>query len=64
MMFQGRSVLLAVWGVVPSPTSRQLSSPPIWSWRRLFGRQDPKGPAGVPRLPVAGPDPKADRKQL
>lgn len=56
MMFQGRSVISAVWGIVPAPTSRQMASPPVWSVLRLFRRQVQQRPL-APRLPVASASP-------
>jgi hypothetical protein len=57
MMFQGRSVISAVWGIVPSASpaqaSRQLASQPAWSVLRLFRRQ--QRPDGLPRLAVSAP---------
>lgn len=50
MMFQGRSVISAVWGVVPAPGSRQASQP-VWSVLRLFRRQARPAPS-LPRLQV------------
>jgi hypothetical protein len=61
MMFQGRSVISAVWGVVPggspAPAYRQMASPPVWSVLRLFRRQAQR-PVSPPRLPV--PNPRKD----
>ena len=51
MMFQGRSVISAVWGVVPTQAARQAVGQPVWSVLRLFRRQ---AQPSVPRLPVAG----------
>jgi hypothetical protein len=57
MMFQGRSVISAVWGVVPTPASHQQVGQPVWSVLRLFRRHAQQRPAGSPRLPVSGSSP-------
>lgn len=54
MMFQGRSVISAVWGVVPTPAFRQPVSEPAWSVLRFFRRRGAARLDGAPRLPVAG----------
>jgi hypothetical protein len=51
MMFQGRSVISAVWGVFPAPTARQQVSQPVWSVLRLFRRQGRPSPSSA-RLQV------------
>lgn len=73
MMFQGRSVISAVWGVgpgagtvpggVPAAASREPASQPVWSVFRLFRRQARRHSEAPPRLPVPSPDPKNGRNQ-
>ena len=68
MMFQGRSVISAVWGVVPgagiSPDSNQPPSLPVWARLRLFRRHPQRQPQqdALPRLPIPSPDPSTGPK--
>ena len=62
MMFQGRSVISAVWGVVGNPAAREPLSLPSWTRLRLFQRNSGQRSSQVPRLPVSVPDTKADTR--
>jgi hypothetical protein len=57
MMFQGRSVISAVWGVVPAEADRSPSLP-VWARLRLFRRR-PRQQQASPRLPVPSSNPGA-----
>ena len=61
MTFQGQSVISAVWGVVPTPTSRELANLPAWMRLRLFRRNTNQRPRS-PRLPVGGSDRGTDTR--
>lgn len=57
MMFQGRSVISAVWGIVPAAASPQPPAQPVWRVLRLFRRPPMQSSGRAPRLPVPAPRP-------
>lgn len=61
MMFQGRSVISAVWGVVPASANAPVAGQPGRSVLRLFRRANPASKERAPRLPVASPVSTANR---